>query len=420
MPRENTVSRRHSIDALDAAIGRLASRMEAACYEQLVLIREFDERAGWLQWSFDNCSDWLAWRCDISLSAAREKVRVAHALLPLPNLSQAFAEGRLSYTKVRALTRVTHLQDETCLLGFALKHTAAQVEERCRELRCGTEASTSDAVRAHERRYLSLRRDVARGSVSITLEVPLEDGEMVEKALDAAHEGLSADDPELAGEAWSAQRADAFVSMVKAYLDGGPASSQPSPRHLVTVHVDRSALDDGRGRSGLPVESMRRIACDARIVAVIEDENEVPLSVGRQSRTVPARIMQALWARDKCCRFPGCNRTRFVDAHHVKHWAKRGETSLDNLMLLCTRHHRAVHEGGFTIRKDFQDQWRFFRPDGIAVPECGYVADDEGSDRAGLSLAALIRASAHPSARGFGPMGKKRVDSVPGGARPSG
>ena len=119
MELTSSETRRRSIDALDEAICRLSARMDAACYEQLVLIRAFDERAGWLESSFENCSDWLAWRCDISVSAAREKVRVAHALLLLPNIAQAFAEGRLSYTKVRALTRVAHLRDEGELLRFA-------------------------------------------------------------------------------------------------------------------------------------------------------------------------------------------------------------------------------------------------------------------------------------------------------------
>jgi hypothetical protein len=120
-------------------------------------------------------------------------------------------------------------------------------------------------------------------------------------------------------------------------------------------------------------------------------------------------LSQALWARDKGCTFPGCHRTRFVDGHHVRHWAGGGETSLENLLLLCTRHHRAVHEGGFTIRKDFQDHWRFFRPDGIAVPECGYIGGDEQTERVGLSLATLIRSAANPSARGVVPNWKSQV-----------
>ncbi len=185
-------SRRRSIEVLDEAIGRLSARMDAACYEQLVLIREFDERAGWLEWRFTNCSDWLAWRCDISLSAAREKVRVAHALLQLPNMARALAQGELSYTKVRALTRVAHLRDEGELLRFACKHTAMQVEERCREYRCGTVASTGTANSVQARRYLSLRRHPERGTVTLTMEVSLEDGEFLDKALDKARQRLVA------------------------------------------------------------------------------------------------------------------------------------------------------------------------------------------------------------------------------------
>ena len=100
-----------SIDELDAAICRLASRVNAVNYRLLVLVREFDDRLGWAKWSFPSCAEWLSWRCGISLSAAREKVRTAQALRDLPGISVAFREGRLSYTKVRALTRVAALHD---------------------------------------------------------------------------------------------------------------------------------------------------------------------------------------------------------------------------------------------------------------------------------------------------------------------
>lgn len=83
-----------------------------------------------------------------------------------------------------------------------------------------------------------------------------------------------------------------------------------------------------------------------------------------------------VWARDKSCRFPGCERKRFVDAHHVVHWSAGGETCLGNLLLLCSTHHALVHEGGFTIEKDYRDHWFFRRPDGRTVPECGYLPED--------------------------------------------
>jgi len=95
---------------------------------------------------------------------------------------------------------------------------------------------------------------------------------------------------------------------------------------------------------------------------------------------MPTAIKRALWSRDKGCVFPGCPHQRFVDAHHIQHWSAGGETSLDNLLLLCTRHHRRVHEGGFSIAKDYLDRWYFRRPDGRAVPHCGYRPEDTLDD----------------------------------------
>ncbi|MGH8166710.1 MAG: DUF222 domain-containing protein, partial [Woeseiaceae bacterium] len=358
-----------SVDDLDRAIVNLAARINASTNEFLVLVRRFDERAGWLKWGFHCCADWLHYRCDISKSAAREKVRVAHAMKTLPAIAMAFAKGELSYSKVRALTRVARPDNEDELLAFALHTTAARVEERCRELRCGTAGSTDDALRAHARRELRMRRDEARGTITITVELPIETGELVDKALDRSMEAASASGPEFSEESWNAQRADALVQMAKAYLSGETEGASGTPDHYqVTVHVDESALRGSAGRSGLPIESVRRIACDSDLVVLVKDGHGEPLSVGRKTRVVPAAIERALWARDEGCRFPGCGRKRYVHAHHVVHWAAGGETSLANLMLLCSKHHTLVHEGGFRIEKDYRDRWFFKRPDGRAVP----------------------------------------------------
>ena len=395
-----------SIDDLDRAIVKLAAKLNAVTHDFLVLIRRFDERAGWLGWGFESCANWLHWRCDLSLSAAREKVRVAHALKTQPTIGLAFARGELSYSKVRALTRVAGRDNEDALLKFALRTTAARVEERCRELRCGTIDSTDEALRAHARRSLSLRRDPERGTVTITVELPLETGELIDKALDRAVEATESSTPELAEESWAAQRADAFVALANAYLgrggEGGEGegetASGTSDRYQVVVHVDESALRGGVGRAGLPIESVRRIGCDASRLLLVEDEHGEPLSIGRKSRIVPQAIKRALWARDKGCRFPGCGRRRFVDAHHVEHWSAGGETSLANLMLLCSKHHTLVHEGGFRIEKDYRDRWFFRRPDGRAVPACGYRAADMRDDDVGTEDGCF---TAYPSAEGW-------------------
>ncbi len=401
------------IDEIDKAIVKISSRINAATYELLVLIRQFDERAGWLKWGLANCAEWLHWRCDLSLSAAREKVRVAHALKILPAIATAFSSGQLSYSKVRALTRVARTDNEEALLAFALKTTAARVEERCRELRCGTAESVSDANRAHTCRSLRMHRDAGRGVMTITVELPLETGELLEKALDRARDTIAIESPELVDERWSAQQADALVTISNAYLFGrSDRSGSTSDNYQVAVHVERSALANGDGRSSLPIESVKRLCCDSDAVVIVENEAGEPLSVGRKTRTVPTAIKRALRARDKGCAFPGCHHKRFVDAHHIKHWSAGGETSLDNLMLLCSRHHRLVHEGGFRIERDYQNRWFFKQSGGCAVPACGYQPHDMIDDDINQGLDDISSLLKHPSAEGLMSGAKKTSSSA--------
>ncbi len=395
-----------SIDELDRGIVNLSFRINAATYELLVLVRQFDERAGWLKWGLDNCAEWLHWRCDLSMSAAREKVRVAHALKTLPIIATAFSTGELSYSKVRPLTRGAGADNEESLLAFALQTTASRVEERCRELRCGTVASLDEANRAHTGRSLRVFRNAERGMMTISVELPLETGELLEKALDRARDTTVSKTPEFVDECWSAQQADALVTIANAYLSGnGEPAACTSDNYQVTVHVDRSALKNGDGRSSLPIESVKRLCCDSDAIVIVENEAGEPLSVGRKTRTVPTAIKRALQARDKGCVFPGCHHTRFVDAHHIQHWSAGGETSLENLLLLCERHHQLVHEGGFRIERDYQNRWFFKRPDGRAVPSCGYRAQDmldEGiDDDFDDTISELSKLLNNPSAEGL-------------------
>jgi hypothetical protein len=366
-----------SIDELDHAIVSCAAHINAATYELLLLVRQFDERAGFLQWGLDNCAEWLAWRCDRSLITAKEKLRTAHALKALPAISEAFSVGELSYTKVRELTRVANPDNEQSLLDFALRTTATNVAQRCRELRMGDAASIDTAARAFATRSLRIRRDPHRGVMIVTVELPMETGELLEKALDKARDDEVLEIPDLADTSWSTRQADAFLNMVNGFLTGTENDKQTNDNYLVTIHVDQSALQGKDGRSALPIETVKRLCCDGPAVVLTESEKGEPLSIGRKSRIIPKAIERAVRSRDNnCCRFPGCHNHRFLHCHHVTHWSRNGETSLDNLMLLCTKHHTLVHEGGFRIETDFQDNWYFMRPDGIAVPATGYHSRD--------------------------------------------
>ena len=374
------------IEALDQSILNLCTRINAATYELLVMIREFDERGGCLKWCLDCTAKWLAWRCDLSMATAREKVRVAQALKHLPLISAAFGSGELSYSKVRSLTRVANVANEEDLVAFALRNTASHVAEHCRELRMGTPASMDIAERAFVNRSLRLRRDADRAMMSVTVDLPLEAGELIEKALDKARDDECLKIPDLVDTSWSKRQADAFVTMLKEYLQGcetndANETKKNSDNYLVTIHVDQSALAGDVGRSSVPIETVKRLCCDGHAVVMTETKDGEPLSIGRKSRVVPKGIERAVRARDKdTCRFPGCGNKRFVDIHHVEHWANGGETAVDQLMLLCSKHHTLVHEGGFRINQNFQGNWSFYRPDGIAVPDCGYHSRDMVDD----------------------------------------
>ena len=391
-----------SIDELDAAIGRLVRQMNSDSYRMLLLVREFDDRFAWKKWSFKCCAEWLAYRCEISLSAAREKVRTAHALRSLPAISAAFAEGRLSYTKVRALTRVADLRQEDLLLAYALDTTAENVEERCRQIRNVAPESIHDSRRAWARRSLTMWRDHARGTLRLTVEVPIEEGELIARAIDcavAAGEVTTDLDPSVAeskSAAWQAQQADALVAVMKSYLDGGHGSEGGSTadQYQVVVHADAQSLRGGAGRSDLPIETVKRLLCDCSFATVFEDANGNPLDVGRKQRTVSTSLRRALYARDRGCTFPGCHRKRYLDGHHLEHWINGGETKPENMALLCTYHHRALHEGGFSIVKEADETLRFITADGRTIPRHGYRREDFVDDGIGDT-------DENPSAEGF-------------------
>ena len=129
--------------------------------------------------------------------------------------------------------------------------------------------------------------------------------------------------------------------------------------------------------------------CDGAVTAMVHDETGRPLDVGRKQRVVSGALKKAVFARDHACTFPGCHHTRYLDAHHVQHWADGGETNLQSLLVLCTAHHTLVHEGGFSIRRHREGQWYFVRPDGRAVEVGSSSAEDVREERAVYCFSAL-------------------------------
>jgi len=374
----------NDLERLEDDITELAAHISAATFQLLELVCIYDEQEGWARHGLASCAHWLQWKCGTNLGAAREKVRVAKALPGLPKISAAFREGRISYSKVRAMTRVATPKNEEFLLNIARHGTAAHVETVVRNYRRHQRwEALQDENRRHAGRELSWFVD-ADGMWAVKGRFTPEQGALIQKALQAATDELfeeqrpepddvSAETPDPVG----ARRADALARMADRYLAGPLAERSGGDGYLVHIHTDMGALQaDGAAASSecedcgrVSAETSRRMACDASVVHWRESATGEPLSIGRKKRTIPPAIRRALQRRDGGCRFPGCSCTRFVDAHHVVHWADGGETGMSNLVLLCRRHHRLVHEGGFGVRMKPGGEIRFNYPDGKHLPD---------------------------------------------------
>jgi len=380
-------------------ITELAAHLDAGTFRLLQLIGEFDKEEGWEGPGINSCAHWLNWKCGMSMGSARERVRVARALPELPAISAAFRVGKVSYSKVRAMTRVATPENETALLQIALHGTASHVETQVRLYRREKriEALEEENLR-HGHRELSWYTDddgywVLKGRFTA------EQGALLQKALERAGDELFEEQKDVPAavaeeverkipldrtspDPVSLKRADAFMRVVEGFLadaDGrGPGNDQSGgDRYMINLHTDIETLkEDGSGveaeleeRGHVPAETCRRLACDCARVDWHEDSQGAPLSVGRKTRSIPPAIRRALKRRDGGCRFPGCTCKRFVDAHHIRHWADGGETSMDNLVLLCRTHHRLVHEAGYGVRFVAGEGAVFHMPDGSIIPQ---------------------------------------------------
>ena len=377
------------LELLEREITALATQIHAATCRWLCLVGEYDAREGWASWGAKSCAQWVSLQCGIAPGPAREQVRVARRLRELPLIRAAFAEGELSYSKVRALTRVENVEREQDLLDLARHATASQLERLLRAYR-GVVAAERAAAGEPAERWITVDH-ADDGSLLLRGRLPAEEGALVMAAIEAARDRLAqrdvpagtrdggADVPAGTRQSAGEARADALVALADSFLGGGPAAVRTGgDRYQVVVHADAGALSGAEpgGRceladgAPLAIETARRLACDASLVQMLE-RNGQPLRLGRKTRTIPPALRRALNARDRGCRFPGCGSRRFLDAHHIDHWVDGGPTDLENLIHLCGFHHRLLHEGGYRIMRTAGGGIAFHRRDGRPIQACG-------------------------------------------------
>jgi hypothetical protein len=379
--------------ALGRELQTLAAAQASMDHDFCVLVDRFDDTGAVAYFDgIRSTAHYLAWACAMNGTVAREHVRVARALRDLPLTSDLFRQGRLSYSKVRELTRLAGTVDEAELIALALELTASQLARTVSAYRL---ASGSRIRALGERRYRS--QPSGDGMVRISVVLPAEQAALVTAAVDAAAWAATVDDvdaeSDIIGDQPRAVRApdrvQALVDVAAHYLDTLPAT--PADDHtLVMVHVDADALgvpagtsvDSGtcfvEGQGAVEPATVERLMCTAKVQGVLVSRGRKVLNLGRTRRLATRGQRRALRVRDKgICQFPGCPATAHLDAHHVVPWSHGGPSDLDNLILLCGRHHTLVHEGGLRIRPasaPASRHWAFWMPDGRRVDADGYHA----------------------------------------------
>jgi Domain of unknown function (DUF222)/HNH endonuclease len=415
------------LERLEAQICELAGHLAAATCRFLVLLGDFDARRGWASWEMTSCAAWLSWKCQLSSGTAREHVRVARALPELPVIRASFAAGRLSYAKVRALTRIATPATEAGLAELAGPMTANQLERFARAHRQVTQADDA-AARVRRRLVWRVEED---GSLSGTFRLPPLQGAVLLKALRAACDDLAgpAGDPpgDVSAETPTAQAApadgpavrtssdlaDGLVAVAESFLAGKVAGADDAELYQVVVHAGADVLTEPAARAADPgvsaetpaapapvpgdpadparchvedgpaisVSTAQMLACTAALSWMRHGRDGAVLALGRRRRRPNSAIRRAARERDGCrCRFPGCQ-SRRVDLHHIQHWINGGRTDLGNLISLCKYHHKLVHDRGYLIAAPPAADggaFAFYRPDGSPLPASPPLPPPEG------------------------------------------
>ena len=337
---------------------------QAACGAQRELLRHIVAANRHQVWQRDGARDvaeWIAGRLGISKWTAHRWAAAATALESLPCIATAFEAGELCIDKVCELTRLATPETEKALLKWAKRVVVSTIRKR---------ADAAETVELHEANEVDRRRELhcwfEGSSFGFQGYLAAEEGAIVAAALDRVADNISTLPTDDGYDPAATSRADALVALASQRL----AEDGDADRATVVVHTSLEGLLDG-SRTGeleaggnLHPDIVRRLACDARIELVVEDESRGTIGIGRAARDVPPWMMRQLRRRDRTCTFPGCGSRRWLEAHHIIPWENGGPTELDNLGLVCKFHHKLVHNYGWKLELDEAHVARWFRSDG--------------------------------------------------------
>ncbi len=337
-------------DTIEQVLDHFAGLSAAALARVCGLIREVDARQSWMADGARNLTDWTAAKLRFRHDSAARLVRVAIRLGDLPVLSDLFSNGDLSFDQVDAISLMATAETETVLIDEALSMSQAALERVARK------RGTRDLDRTEHERYLYRQWNLDESALRFRGKLGGQAGRVFDAAIDAGVDATGPNGDTGLFDPAPIRAADALVD-----LAGGAGVDTN-----LTVFVEEDSVElDNTALIG--VEAARLLACDATIRPVLTNDGE-PVGVGRKSRKIPEWLRDLVYFRDGSkCQHPGCRNTRWLQIHHIQHWADGGRTDLGNLILLCGSHHRFLHRSGWHISKS-HGRWVFRRADWTPFP----------------------------------------------------
>jgi hypothetical protein len=368
---------------LEDEIARTCGVLNAATGRLVSLIAQVLESESWQVSGIQSPAQWVAWQCGVSPARARSLVAMARRRTELPATTAAHEAGELCEDQVAVICRHAPAGIDAQVADLARAATVTQLRRVLGSYTFGDGSSKQSKDEAGESappeppeevRSVSFGQTES-GSWRLSAELPPDEGALVERALTAARDELfharegepaPAANPGRLASPNNVTWADAFVAMAERSLGATAAQRPHHERHMVLLHVATEADGSTGGHlhlgPGLSEGLRRFVGCDARIRPVFEAGGK-PVSVGRAFRTVPERTRVVIEERDRGCRVPGCDRSRWLHVHHIEHWEDGGTSDTPNLLALCRRHHRLHHLGHLGIRGDADD------PDGVVFTD---------------------------------------------------
>jgi len=341
------------------ALESITNRVQA---ESIRRLKRFDAGQGYTTFNSLNAASWLRWQCKLTGPAAFNRVGVARRIDGLPQTQAAFAQGSISFRHAALIVGTSEQckpnwgdEAESTLVAAARRTDPHQLHYACLRQRhiLEPEGVFREAKAIYEQRHLHLSQSL-EGVFYLNGQLDPEGGATLQSAIDSLMGPPAFDDHRSAAQ----RRADALVEAARRLLDGGDLPQRAGQKPHLLVNVDLSTLSrqphsqaaDLEWAQPIPAETARRLACDCSVTPLLKGAESHQVEAGRASRVISPSMRRALHARDKTCRFPGCDiPAAWTDGHHIQHWADGGPTEMWNVMLFCRRHHMRFHEGGFRL-----------------------------------------------------------------------